>query len=157
MKFFNYVKKLRLGFITATFVVRHTAQLAIRYACHTDRVKRVECISRLHCARGAPLKAVRGCLFSQTIPQSPSVPAPFAQGSLTRLYLYQPKRQHSCQFTHRRCDSRRKPIHAQRAIHFTTVAFSPYPALSDTSAGSVSPSSPPQAISRRTLRATNRG
>ena len=112
---------------------------------------------RLPCVRGAPLKAVRGCLCPQTIPQSPSVPAPFAQGSLIRRYLYKPQRQRSCQFTHRRCDSRRKPIHAQRAIHFTTVAFFPSPVRADISAESVSPSSPPQSISRRTLRATSRG
>ena len=46
---------------------------------------------RLPCVRGAPLKAVKGCLFSQTIPQSPSVPAPFTQGSLTRRHKYQPQ------------------------------------------------------------------
>ena len=46
---------------------------------------------RLPCVRGAPLKAVKGCLFSQTIPQSPSVPAPFTQGSLIRRHKYQPQ------------------------------------------------------------------
>ena len=54
--------------------------------CHTDRVKRVECISRLHCARGAPLKAVRGCktfclsIRSDTPSTTNVVPLPLQQG-----------------------------------------------------------------------------